>query len=72
MTEEEGNKYVDEWFKMSNEMAEIKGVTAQFFAWHLALLKFFDKIWQNGYNEGLKEGQKQKTSIVIKKLTKEN
>jgi hypothetical protein len=72
MTDEEVNKYVDEWFKMSYEMAEIKSVTAQFFAWHLALVVFFKKIWQDGYDRGLKEGQKQKASTVIKKLMKEN
>jgi len=72
MTDEEANNYVDEWFKMSSRIAEVKGVTAQIFAWHSALVKFFKEIWQDGHDAGLKEGRKEKTSMVIKKLTKEN
>lgn len=76
MTEEDVNKYIDEWFRESARLAEVKSVTAQFFAWTVSMKGIFQRIWQDGYDTGhdigYKLGSKQKTSAILKKLTKEN
>lgn len=76
MTEEEVNKYIDEWFRASAKAAEIKSISSQFFVLHQEMKLMFQRIWQDGYDTGhdigYKLGSKQKTADVLKKLTKEN
>ena len=69
---EEIDKLINELVAGTIKIAAITNVIEQMIAFNQWNTEFIGKVWKMGYDAGLKDGQNQKSSIVIKRLTDEN
>ena len=72
MKQEVIDKFMADMQELNNKINSVPSPTLQAIMWLKSLEELLKPIWQDGYNEGLTEGRKQKSSVIIKKLTNEN
>jgi len=63
MKDEWKNKYIDRFFKISEESAKLTSQTARIVYYMGAMGKLINGIHTEGYNAGLKEGKKSRFDI---------
>jgi len=72
MKQEVIDKFMKDLQVFNDELNSIKSPTIQAITWLQNFPKLLEPVWKDGYDSGLKEGQKQKSLTIIKKLTEEN
>jgi len=72
MDQEELYEYMDRFTAILLELGKIKSPTAQAVRFQRDISEFIQDIWENGHTQGFKEGERQKRSVIIKQLSKEN